>query len=872
VTGASSVSKDAKGVTMPLFRWFIARRLASERLRTGLTVAGIALGIAVVLAIQMANRSALAGFGAALDATAGRTSLEIVGPGVGVSEAQFGALGWLRQWGPVSPVIEGDAQAIFGRDRSETVQVLGVDILADQPLRDYRLTGIADAGRPPAQAFLRLLTDEGAVVVPAVLARRHGLRVGDTLRLAIGYRLETFTVRALLADEGPAKVVDGAFVLMDIAAAQLAFDRLGRVDRVDVRLDDPARLDEAEREIASRLPPGLAVQRPARRGAQVEKMLAAFQFNLSALSLVALLVGMFLVYNTVATSVIARRSEIGMLRAVGTTRRTILLLFLGEAAVLAAAGCGLGIGLGWLLARAAVRLTSSTVTTLYVVHAAGTPALGAWQVVTALGLGLPLSLAAAASPALEAARVSPLEALRAGERAVARQRPRAASAAGSAACLIAALGLTRLEPIGGLPVAGFAAAILVVFGIALLAPGALYLLGRLSVPLGRLAGVEGRLAAANLAGAIPRVSVSVAALAVSLGMLVAIAVMIGSFRETVVYWVGQTLQADLFVAPGRRSSLDAQATISDDLERAVTADPAVAAVDRFRSLTVPYQDRLIVVGAGDFSVLLAHGALVFKAPVDGRDALRGAIGEDAVAVSESFARRFRARVGEAILLPTPAGARPFRVAAEYFDYSTDRGVVVMDRGTFRRHFGDLRPTSLTVYLRPGANPQAFRDRILASIGPDHRVFIHTNASLRAEVLKIFDATFAITYGLEAVAVIVALLGVTATLVTLMIERRGELALLRLVGAGPRRMRRMILIESGLLGLVGQGLGLAAGFLLALILVYVINVQSFGWTIQFHVPAGFLLQASVLLLVTTLLAGAYPARLAGAVPAGPVEAE
>jgi putative ABC transport system permease protein len=260
-------------------------------------------------------------------------------------------------------------------------------------------------------------------------------------------------------------------------------------------------------------------------------------------------------------------------------------------------------------------------------------------------------------------------------------------------------------------------------------------------------------------------------------------------------------------------------------------------------------------------VLLSHSTLVFKSPRDGREAMREAIGQDALVVSEAFALRFGVGRGETVYLPTAHGPHPFRVSAIYYDYSTDRGVVVMDRPTFTRHFGDLPPTSLTVYLKPGASADTVRERLLTQLGEAHRVFIHTNSSLRAEVLRIFDSTFAITYTLEAIAILVAILGVTGTLVTLIIERRRELALLRLVGADLRQIRRMIVLESGFLGVVGQALGLISGFALALVLIYVVNVQSFGWTIQFHAPVAFLLQSSLLVILSTSLAGLYPARVA-----------
>jgi len=850
---------------VPLFRQFILRRLRQEKLRSALTVAGIALGIAVVLAIRLANDSSVRGFSLALDTMAGAASLEIVSPG-GVDEERLGPLGWLRNIGEVSPVIEGDALARAAGAPAEAVRVLGVDILRDRAFREYDLVEFAGSRSQPApQEFLTLLLDPQSVITTEIFARRHRLHVNDALELGIGDERRSFVIRGLLRNEGPARVLDGNFVLMDIAAAQWAFDRLGRVDRVEIRLPPGRDIANTERLLSSRLPPGLSVQRPARRGEQVETMLRAFHFNLTALSYVALLVGLFLVYNTVAVSVIARRDEIGVLRAVGASRGTVLRLFLAEAAALAAVGAALGAPAGWLLAQGAVRLTSTTVNTLYIAAAATVPTLDPRDAAVAIVMGIGLALLAAAAPALEASRVTPLAALRGADRLEARYRVNRRHLALGVALLLAAGVCSRLGPLGGLPVFGFAAAITTVFGIAFLVPAALALLARYGArPLTALFGVEGQLAHANLSGAIPRLAVSIAALAVSLSMMVAIAIMIGSFRETVIYWVGQTLQADLYMSTARRSSLDTQSSISQELEGVVMSHPAVAAVDRFRTLNLLYDERLTVLGTGDFGVLLDHGNLVFKEPADGRAALRGAIGKDAVVASESFALKAGKRAGDTVRLLTPHGPADFRLAAVYFDYTTDRGVVVMDRGTFTRHFGEQRPTSLTVYLRPGSDPLAVRAELMSKLGERHRVFIHTNASIRDEVLRIFDSTFAITYALEAIAVFVGILGVTGTLLTLILERRRELTSLRLVGADRRQIRKMVVIEAAMIGVVSQVLGWVAGLGLALILIYVINVQSFGWTIQFYVPSLFLLQSSLALFIATAVAGLYPARLAAAV--------
>jgi putative ABC transport system permease protein len=677
-----------------------------------------------------------------------------------------------------------------------------------------------------------------------------------------GDRVNTYIIRGLLKDEGPARVLDGNFALMDIAAAQLAFDRLGRLDRIDVMLAPDRKVETAVEEIGRRLPAGLHAQRPSRRSEQVETMLAAFHLNLTALSWIALLVGLFLVYNTVTISVVARREEIGTLRALGVTRRQVLSLFLGEATVLATIGIVFGLVLARLLANAALGFTSSTVRTLYIAAAAAPPELDWSHIVLAVVIGLPLSLLAAAVPALEASRVQPTAAMRGHDRLDMRVRLTATALIAPVVTLSIAALLARLGPLNGRPVFGYASSLVLVIGASLLVPSIMFGLARGGrVLLRRRFGVEGLLAHANLTSAIPRLSISVAALAVSLSMMVAIAVMIGSFRDTVVYWVGQTLQADLFIGPGVRPTVGSDQTVSPDVIDVVARHPDVVAVDSFRNVDLVYNNHLSVLGAGSFDVVLSHGSLLFKSPVDARERLREAIGADSVIISEPFATRNHKRDGDSLTLDTPQGPRDFRVAAVYYDYSNDRGVVVMDRSTFVRHFGELSPTGVAAYVRDGVAPERVRSELLAQLQDAHRVFIYTNSALRAEVLRVFDSTFAITYALEVIAIIVGMLGVAGTLLTLVLERRRELSLLRLTGADRRQVRRMVVIEAALIGAVSQGIGLTVGFALSMILIYVINVQSFGWTIQFHVPIAFLVQASIAVVIATAIAGIYPAHRA-----------
>ena len=881
------------------FRLLILRDLLAQRVRTTTTIAGIALGIGVLLAIQLAAAAAQRGFEHGVENLAGRAALEITQAPMGIDERRLPELAWLQELGQVTPIVEGSAVFTGADGMSQVLTVFGIDILTDAAFRDYAFAafadgqsrgtanaaGAGDAGRERStRDILSLLGDIDGVVLTETFAREHGIKAGDDIVLGAAEGLRKFRVRGLLAAKGPAQAAGGNLVLMDIAAAQVALGRLGYVDRLEIRPRNGRNLDEVEATIARRLgtPDAsggmLALGRPERRGREVEQMQAAFRSNLTALSAIALIAGMFLVYNTVSASVLTRRQEIGMLRAVGTSRSTVFALFLGEALCLAIPGCALGLIVGRLLAQGAVTLTSRTVSRMYVSAAAAPPSLDAWHITLAFLVGIPLALIAAAAPAHEASRVPPTDAIRrAGHVAPASRLMRSIVAIASFAV---AAWLCTFDAIGGLPLAGYLACFFIVIGVtALTAPlllGAAHAV-RWAVQAAsrRVFFVAPWLATNNLVEYARRMSVSVAALAVSLAMTVAIAVMVSSFRETVIYWVGQTLVADLYIGPAARRGGSSPGIVPAEVEAIVRAHPRVTAVDTFRVIDIPYQQARIFVGAGNFEALLTRNRLLFKAPARPLDAVRAALGQDAAIVSEAFSLRYRKNIGDQVILPVTnntsgtngSNTRAFRIAAIYYDYSSDRGTVMLDRPIFARHIGDARPAGLNVHLdaKTDDEVEAVRRDLLKEIGARegtrHGITVVTNRALRSEVLRIFDGTFAITWALEVVAIAVAVMGIVATLITVIDERRRELAVLRLAGASRGQVLRMIVAEAAILGAIGQALGLIAGLALSIVLVDVINVQSFGWSIQFHAPLVFLLQLTLVLIVVTALAGVIPARRA-----------
>jgi len=866
---------------LTLLRLFILRGLAREKTRASITVLGISLGVAVIVAIRLANRSALESFRTATESVAGKTSLEIVGTTGRFDELLLRDLLWLRDYGHISPIVDG-----FGlfpsdpadRESGQFLQILGVDMLRDRPIRDYRLLRLTDKGeRATGREFVRLLSDPDAIILTERFAKRHGLSVGDKMALIIDDRELRFSIRGLLVDEGPARALDGHLALMDIGAAQKAFQRFGRLDRLDLRLRAGTTLDEAAKRLATRLPAALKVREPSERSRQVETMISSFHFNLTALGSLALLVGLFLIYNTAMFSVVRRRREIGRLRAVGTQRKIVFALFVGEALLLGIPGILIGLFLGRVMATAAVNATASTVATFYIAEVALRSAsdfsLGAVEVLLGFGVALPLTLAAAFLPAWEATRIRPAETSRGLDGLAGRGRRHRKKLVLSLGLSFLVYALSTLDPVGDLPVFGYVAVLCLVFAAALLVPVALSTACRVGERILRhVRGlqVESLLASTNLGAATPRVSISVAALAVSLAMTVAIAIMVGSFRRTVIDWLGQTMKADIYVRPVTLTSTLPAGTISREAIETIGEDPDVVDVDTLIRRDFEYDGRRITLGARSFEVLVRYGILHFKSPSGPRQHVLESAKNDRVLVSESFSLRFKKRPGDLVEISTLTGRKSFEIAAVFYDYSNNRGVVLVDHTTYRRYFaadGEReKPTDLAVFLKPDRDATEVKERLIRATSGKHRLLFRTNAGVFEGSLRIFDSTFAITYALQVIAVTVAALGVISTLITLLLERRRETAVLRFLGATVGQLRKVVVLEALLIGVVSQGLGIVVGCLLAVILIFVINVQSFGWTIQFHLPVSYLFQSTFLTLLATAVAGFYPAARAASVQA------
>jgi putative ABC transport system permease protein len=819
------------------------RDLVRRPLHTGLMILGVALGVAVVIAIDLANTSATRGFLRSAEAVAGRATHQVLGGPSGLSQDVFRRIRVEAGLRTSTPVVEGHAVAL-DLDR-QPLRVLGLDPLSDAPFRDHLASGsLAEPG------FARILVDPKAVVVGSALAARYGLAIGSPLRLRVQDRVETLEVEGI-AHTGSA---DGAaaletVALMDVGAAQRLFALGDRLSRVDVIASEA---DLAR--IAAVLPAGARVAPASEQASTVGQLADAFQLNLTALSLLALVVGMFLIYNTVMFNVVQRRAVIGTLRLLGATPGQVFGLVLLETGAASAVGTLVGLGLGWLLGQGAVRLVTRTINDLYyVVSVTGAP-LAASTLAKAVVLGLGAGVASAVAPALEAARVEPVEALRRSsfEGRARRLLPRV----GAAGAAIAALGALSLLLSGRSLVASFASLFAIVLGLALLAPVATVAAMALATPLaGRFAGTLGRLATRTVTRSVARTGVAVAALAVALAVTIGVGLMIESFRSTVENWLDLTLRADVFVAAPAAGGARSFPTISPDVPPKVAAVPGVAWVETFRSVQVASP-----LGAVNLAVAdprRARDTRLYRLAEGDPDRVWDAAKAGAVIVTEPFAFRHRLPGhGAAVTLLTDRGPRTFPVAGVFYDYATEQGTVFMTRNVYERFWDDRGITSVGVHLAPGASVDAATHALRVALAGS-ALAVTPNRSLRAQALRVFDRTFAVTQSLRLLAVVVAFVGVWSALMALQAERTRELATLATLGLGEKQQWALGFLETGLMGAVAGVLALPLGGVLAFVLVHVINVRSFGWTMRLEADPWLFAEAFLVSLGAAMLAGVYP---------------
>ena len=804
-----------------------------------LALLGVAVGVAVIVAVDLTNSSARKAFLLSMDRIAGAATHQVIGGPEGVPESLYTALRVAHGIRAIAPVVEGEIEA-DGLD----IRLLGVDPFAERAMRAFSSNATPGAGADAGELVRGLLTEPGGALLSSGTAAALGIVQGDTFPVvADGQPQRASLVGTFAGDEGGG--LDD-LVVVDIATAQDWLNRSGWLSRIDVRIEpgEPGMLEELE----AALPASTRLLDAAARSQGMLEMSRGFMTNLTAMSLLALLVGIFLILNSVGFSVLQRRDLIGNIRALGVTRGEVMRMILSEAAVIGLVAAITGVLLGIVLGEQLLRLVSRSINDLYFRVSVTDVDVDVLTVVKGLAAGLGAALLAALVPAREAASYQPRLAM---SRSVLEQKAQRAlplvTAVGAATILLAVL-LLALS--GRNLVAGLVAVFMLILGFSLCAPLFVRYAAELLAPAaGRLAGTPARMAVAGIAASLSRTGVAVVALAVAVSATIGVTVMVDSFRASVADWLTTSLQADLY-ADTRRGEID------DALVRRLEATDGVADISTNRQVWLESESgrtRLIAIRTapgsyGGTELLDARPETVWPAWEAG----------EAVFVSEPYAYHNGVARGDVVTLPTDRGPVELPIAATFRSYDVNASAVMLSRDAYDRYFDDDGIDSLGFYLTPDADAARTAEALAAAGGDTVALRVISNAEIRELSLEVFDQTFVITDVLYWLAMGVAFIGILSAMLALQLERAREFATLRALGMTPGQVAAMVTGQTGMLGLLSGIAAIPLGLVMAWVLIVVINRRAFGWQIDMSVSPTIVAASVAFAVAAALLAGIYPA--------------
>lgn len=829
---------------------------------TVLAVLGVALGVAVVTAVDHANEAARRAFRVAAETVAGRATHQVVGGPEGVPEAVFRNIRLTSRFRASAPVVTGHLQ-LSGRPGS-TFQLIGIDPFSEAPIRSF-------SSRFTDQSIIsQLLSRPNTVLMLKRAAAELGVTPGAALPVEVaGAAREVVLAGYIEPPDQVAGIALASVLICDISTAQELLSKKGYLSRIDLVVPDGEAGEKVLTKLRRVLPPGASIIPAGARAGSLEKMTRAFRLNLKALSLLALVVGMFLIYNTMTFSVIRRRRLIGMLRALGVSRREVFVLILAEAFLIGVVGTVAGIACGTLLGAELTRLVTRTINDLYfVMEVRQVPLLPAvlWK---GAGLGIFATVAAAVPAALEATGAPPRAVLSRSLVEARRRKMVPLAAACGAALMLAGFGLFLLEE-GGV-VGGFAGLFAVIVGYTLLVPAAVVALAGLMRPvMGAVMGVLGKMAARGVVVSLSRTGVATAALVVAVAAGIGVGIMVGGFRLTVQSWLQDWLHSDVYLTSADRGGGRYRPPLPPDLVRRLSELPGIGGYTLSRRVSIEGPEGPTEI----FSLQVSESSFRRYPFKEGNpEKAWGSFSRgESILVSEPYSYRHRLRPGDRVPLRTTEGIREFPVSGIIYDYGSDAGIVIMSRAGYLRSFKDPSVDGMSFTAGPGMTVPALADLVRSRTGKEG-VTVVSNAELRRATVEIFDRTFAITSVLRMLTMVVAFVGILSALMAMQVERARELAVMRAIGLTPGQVWGVVCGETVLIGAIAGVLSIPLGILEALILVYVVNLRSFGWTMQIAIEPVYLVQALALSVAAALLAGIYPSlRIARTSPAAALKEE
>jgi len=791
-------------------------------------VLAIALGVALGYAVQLINQSALGEFAQALQTLAGDADLTVRGPRAGFDQALYPRIAQLPEVAVASPMIEIEASI---RDQEQPLRLVGVDV--------FRAGQIQPALLSEVDEFLDSLRADTLFLSPAA-SEWLDVRIGDAVVVQVGLREVPLRVAGMLRADGSGQ----RLAAMDIAGAQWLLDRQDRLTRIDIKLRPGADLAAAQARIQALLPSGLYTERPEASVQSTARLTRAYRVNLNVLALVALFTGGLLVFSTQALSVVRRRAQLALLRVLGVTHRGVVALVLAEGALLGMAGAAMGLALGFLLAYLGLRFVGADLGAGYFRGITATPRVEPLALAVFFALGIAVAMLGSLIPALEAARTQPARALKAGDEA--RAFDRLGSPWPGGVIIVIGGGAAFIPPVNGLPLFGYLAIALLLVGSILLMPR---LMTSLLHALPVLRSPAPALAHMQLANAPGPASLSLAAIVAAVSLTVSMAIMVASFRQSLDDWLEHVLPADLYLRAGGAGDTGYLSTGDQHRIAGLTGLRRVEFLRSQQVLLDPSRPRVTLL-AREMDPTEPQA----RVPLVGPHLVPRQGSPPPAWVSEMVADVYGFAPGTVIELPVAGRAVRFTVAGVWRDYARQNGAVLIDRAVYVRLTGDANASDAALWLEPGVAPTDMEARVRAALPGGEGLEFAQPGEIRELSLRIFDRSFAVTYALEAAAVAIGLFGLSSSMASQVLARRREFGMLRHIGMTRLQIGLMLAAEGALTSAVGLIVGCGLGWLIGLILIHVVNRQSFHWSMDLLIPwlpvAAF---CTVMLLLATLTA-------------------
>jgi putative ABC transport system permease protein len=806
-----------------LVRLFVLRNMREEKFLTSLSVIGISLGIALFIGVRVASDRATTSFDAAVRGVALTANYEVIDiSGIDFDEGIYPVIRRIEE--NAFPVVTADG---YLPRLKETIRINGI-----YTVKAGAFPGLHERRRYDMENFYRLAN---GVFITKSFSEEYSVREGETVRPLVYDSEYPMKVVGIIEDQR----IPANTVVMDLGNFQEYFGKVGYLTRIDLKTDD-----RKAAKIRDILLPNLAIQKKQEAIANREALLKSFGYNLQFVSLIAILVGLFLLYNTVFISVVKRRAEIGVLRGLGTDRRTVVLLFIMQGLLMGVAGSIGGIVLGQAAAYFSVLAVERTISTMFSPLSISDYFISGKEALVAIAAGILVSLIASAVPAFESSRIRPNESMREGSFEGRYKRRLKTSLTLGPICLIAGMFASYMDyrsmPFE-FPFLAYCGIVLIIAGFTFLCPS--FLTAVLKAGKGifeRTFRGTGRITAGDMAGNIYRFSVAVMSVAVSAALVIALFTLIFSFRNSLKEWIHRNISADAYIKPASCTSNFCFFPLPGEVLKVVEGIPGVKRVDRFRALSLDFHGRKVVAGFGSREKRSENKV---------------------VGVSRYLAMRYGLKKGGSLELQTPRGRKSFVIENIFSSYSTTSGFLYLDREWLKQFWGLDDATQLGIYLKRGVDAERFVSTLRNRLSGRYSLEIMNNVELRRKVLGIFDRTFAITYAIELIAIIVSLMGVINTLLALVLERKREISIIRYLGGTWRQIGQLLLLSAGVVGVSGIIWGTLLGALLSVIFIDVINTISFGWEVRFNIPVLYLSLVMSALFLTTLVASLLPSRVA-----------